>query len=113
MLSTARCGRFEPVDSQKFQGLSVVENNYFETIYPIFRSQCASCHSIGQEPFFATGDVRDSFEIVQKRQLIDLTQPANSRVIQVVRGGRHHGVRDFVADNLLAAISEYTYNLSQ
>jgi hypothetical protein len=60
-----------------------------QTVYPIVRNYCASCHSTGVQPFFASTSVQNSHDALINNQKVDLTTPANSALVLRLSVDRH------------------------
>jgi len=68
------------------------------TAYPVLRQNCAACHDTITSPFFAAADSSTAFFYAIGK--VDLTNPANSRIVQ--RMGESHNCWSDCAQNAAA-----------
>lgn len=68
------------------------QNSFAQTVYPLLRTNCASCHAetsaTPQAPFFANADVNTAYQAAKAK--IDLDTPANSRFVLRLRNEFHN-----------------------
>lgn len=96
-------------ESNVYGGGSEASYKAFEqTVYPITRSYCISCHTT-QEPMHADDDVRKAHDAVIKGFKVNFTNIPASNLVRKLRDGNHNCWSDCNenADEMEAAISEW------
>lgn len=79
---------------------------FFESTLKPSLAQCASCHGANQQPLFAVSDSIESHDALLTYGLVDLTNPAGSRIVQKISGG-HQGFSAAVSNELETKILEW------
>lgn len=74
------------------------------TVFPVLRTNCASCHGANQPPLHSVNDVTMSHDLVVQTNLVDLVDPFNSRLATKIQGG-HEGISTAVGDELATQIN--------
>lgn len=85
--------------SQNTDNLSVSEQVFFKTVYPVLNSNCSQCHGVFQNPLFAVKDVKSSHSIIMTRKLVDLKDPSGSYFLKKLNLG-HNGFSKSLIDEL-------------
>ncbi len=81
---------------------------YESTLYPLISASnsCAACHGVSQQPLHAIPDPALAHDITTSFALVNLRQPAESRLVQKIRGG-HQGFPASLADEMETAIQAW------
>lgn len=81
---------------------------YESTLYPLTSAadSCAACHGVNQQPLHALADPALAHDITTSFALVNLRQPAESRLVQKIRGG-HQGFPVSLADEMEIAIQAW------
>lgn len=81
---TAPTSLRDPGSSKTFPS-DVNDSLFATTIYPLVEDYCQDCHSssadTAQQPYFADADISVAYEALRSSGKIDLTTPANSRLV--------------------------------
>lgn len=80
------------------------------TLKPVIQQNCAGCHGISQAPKFAVSDSATSHDLLISTALVDLTAPANSRLVTKIQGG-HQSFAVTVATDIQTAITNWSAQL--
>lgn len=89
-------------------GLSEAEMaaKFAETLQPTLRANCASCHGSIQAPKHSVADPVEGMRIILANKLVDLTNPANSRLVAKILGG-HQSFPSTLATQLQNDIQDW------
>jgi len=81
---------------------------YENTLYPLVSGadSCAACHGVSQQPLHAIPEPALAHDITTSFALVNLRQPAESRLVQKIRGG-HQGFPTSLADEMETAIQAW------
>lgn len=82
------------------------------TVYPVLRSNCAACHATNVSPLHSSSDVNAAHAVVIGNQLVNLSSPAQSRLVIKILNG-HQSLSSAVANSLSTQISAWASQLSQ
>ena len=77
-----------------------------QTLHPVLVQNCNQCHGVNQTPMFAQNDSFLSYEALNSRQLVSLTDPANSRIVAKIQNG-HQSFAISLAVTLTLKIEEW------
>jgi cytochrome c553 len=84
---------------------------FSDTLFPILITNCSGCHGANQQPRFAVQNAQISHDVLLQFALINPQTPANSRVVQKIRGG-HQNISQNVADQMQSAIEQWMMQVS-
>jgi cytochrome c553 len=76
------------------------------TVHPVLITNCASCHGVNQLPLHSVANPTESHNTVIQSALVDLLNPANSRLATKIDSG-HEGINVSVANELRAQITAW------
>jgi cytochrome c553 len=88
--------------SSALQSVSVHE----QTLYPLLKTNCASCHGATQQPLFATLDPELSYNVIMQNNLVDLQVANQSRFVTKISQG-HSGFPTSLASDIETKIQEW------
>lgn len=80
------------------------------TLYPVISTNCSACHGVSQNPRFAVSDPVISHNTILGSQLVLLSLPEDSLLVQKVQSG-HNGFPASLATELLDSITEWSRQL--
>lgn len=80
------------------------------TLYPVISTNCSACHGVSQNPRFAVSDPVISHNTILRSQLVLLSLPEDSLLVQKVQSG-HNGFPASLATELLDSITEWSLQL--
>ena len=83
--------------------------SFKDTVYPISRTNCISCHTT-QNPPHAHEDYVEAHDVVLTQNLVNFTTPANSKLVTKVKARHNCGTQaqcDAIANQYQAAIIEW------
>lgn len=83
---------------------------FSQTLQPLLKSNCGSCHGVNQVPMFAVTDPAIAHATVINSGLADLTTPSNSRFVGKIQSG-HSSMPTTLAPQLQAAIQDWATQL--
>lgn len=85
------CGRFVMEDADALEAMylsgggvkasSTVEA-FAQTLFPLLRSKCSSCHGTNQGPIFAVANAADALSVMNQASLYDFRAPSNSKIVR-------------------------------
>lgn len=81
------------------------------TLYPTINMNCAACHGSNQAPMFAVFNHQASHDTLISNGLVNLSNPASSRIVQKISGG-HQGFGSQLAGTLQGNIADWAQALS-
>lgn len=83
-----------------------------QTLFPVITKtgSCVDCHGVSQQPLHSLPDAALSHDVLVSFNLVDLLDPANSRLVTKVRGN-HQGMPQTLADEMEAAIQQWSDDL--
>jgi len=86
-----------------------------ETVYPITRQRCASCHASGQQPEHASTSVTTAHNSLLAQYKINFTNPASSRMVAKLRDENHNcwGSCAAAATEMQRAIEQWAQRLER
>ena len=97
LLFVSACGeasiqsiRAPGVQAYSEEELSVSENAFRTTLYPIVRQYCAGCHAEDQAPYFADTDMLASHDTLIFGQKVDFNNPAESTIVRRLKDLYHN-----------------------
>lgn len=117
-IAAVNCGRFEPDTAELHSSRgsdtpTKAEVAFANTAYPVLRVQCGTCHTQIQRYAFASNSVRDSLKNIEQFNLLPTRNPSESPLVKTIRGGKHFEIKDVVADNIMASLSDFIYQFDQ
>lgn len=82
---------------------------FSETVYPLLRQNCVTCHSAKISPFFAADDMTSAHDALIQSSKVNLTTPKSSRIYQRLAGDLHNCPSNCEADGraMLEAITKW------
>jgi mono/diheme cytochrome c family protein len=85
--------------SNVYGGADEASYNAFEaTVFPILRTNCASCHGTTQAPLHSQEDVRKAHDVIMEAQKVNFSNPGGSRLVRKLRDESHNCWSDCQAD---------------
>ena len=80
-----------------------------ETVYPLTRQYCASCHASGQQPLHASSSMETAHNALLSQYKVNFTDPDRSRMVMKLRDESHNcwGSCSAAADQMSDAIAEW------
>jgi hypothetical protein len=86
-----------------------------ETVYPLARARCTTCHISTNQPFFASENVIASHDSLISQAKVDLNDPAGSRLVDRLLRDMHHCWSSCSADaeEMRAAINSWKTKMAQ
>jgi hypothetical protein len=117
LTTLAACGsatvetiRLPGVQGYNEEDLTLSENAFRTTVYPIVRQYCAGCHAEDQSPYFANSNLITAHDTLIFGQKVDFNFPSESSMVRRIRDLRHgcwspDCARD--AQTMAAAITEW------
>lgn len=80
-----------------------------ETVYPLTKKNCASCHAAGQQPLHASPKIEDAHNALLSQYKVNFTNPERSRMVLKLRDESHNcwGSCDAAADEMSEAIARW------
>lgn len=86
-----------------------------ETVYPIARARCTTCHIGTNQPFFASENVIASHDALIQQAKVDFNDPAGSRLVDRLLRDMHHCWSSCSADaeEMRAAITSWKTKMAQ
>lgn len=82
------------------------------TLHPVLTSNCAACHGSSQSPLFAVGDGSFAYNQLMARNLVNLSNPGSSAIVQKIQLG-HNGFPQSLATQLTTQITNWANLLNQ
>jgi hypothetical protein len=82
-------------------------NAFSQTLHPLIKINCGSCHGISQAPQFAVLDARQAHATILERTLVNLSNPASSKIVLKIAGG-HSGLPANLSNQLAAQIQAWS-----
>lgn len=79
---------------------------FSSTLKPVLTTNCGSCHGASQNPKFAVADSQLGHDTLVNSSLVDFGNPANSRIVQKIRGG-HNGISTNVSQEMETQIQAW------
>lgn len=99
----------EGINDLDEEDLTVSLATFEDTVYPVTRMYCINCHT-DQEPPHASNNIAVAHDVVLTQSLVNFNVPANSRLVEKVRGRHNCGSQtqcNNIADQFQAAIEEW------
>ncbi|MBN8555816.1 MAG: hypothetical protein J0L93_10255 [Deltaproteobacteria bacterium] len=116
LLLASACGGSLDIPQLQTESATASATHFSQTLYPILKDRCSSCHATTQAPFFALpNDIQSSFNtIMNSAGLVDFDTPQLSRIYLKVQGGHNCWNNCSTnSDSLLQAIQNWkTLNVS-
>ena len=81
--------RVPGVLSYNVDDLTLSEDAFRTSVYPIVRQYCATCHAQDQSPYFANSNLISAHDTLIFGQKVDFTFPSESTLVRRIRDLRH------------------------
>ncbi|MCB0411359.1 MAG: hypothetical protein KDD22_02465 [Bdellovibrionales bacterium] len=98
------------VDLQDYTEAEFAET-FQKTLYPVLQNNCSVCHGAFQSPKFAVKDYLEGYRTIAANQLVNLSQPSQSKLAVKIRNG--HNAPAPVAEDITAKVEEWVSMLKE
>ena len=105
-------GSRSPTSSSCSELLSIGRRTAYEnSVFPVVRNRCSTCHGSTQSPLFAVSDLAQSFQAAESR--IDEQQPDQSRLVIKSANGHCGANCQGTGEEMLTAVNQFISLASQ